>query len=295
LSAIIGLDVGGTTLKAVKILDRQTIAAQTTLTAGGHITREELAGRIAGCVADLSRDDSPDAVGLCFGGLLQSDGSMRKGSTNLSNLDGILLREYFSDLLRLPCRVENDAISAMRGEATLGAARGHKHAMTMTFGSGIGSGLLLDGHIRQGAHGRAGEIGVWRLSPRNASDIWISFEDLAAPERYLRRHGSELAELLQRSTKDETSTRTSFVFELIGRAVANAHLLLDLEAVILTGGITALGEMFRRPIEVAYLAACPSEYHHGLQIKIGALGPYAGAIGAAALWFENQAHETDRS
>lgn len=289
MSAIIGLDVGGTTLKAVKIVDRQRIAAQITLTAGGHITREELAGRIVRCVADLSHDDPPEAVGLCFGGLLQVDGTMRKGSTNLANLDQVPLRDYFNQLLRLPCQVENDAISAMRGEATLGAARGYRHAMTMTFGSGIGSGLLLDGHIHHGAHGRAGEIGVWRLSPRDADDMWPSFEDLAAPERYLRRYGSELAELLKRAPQNhDARSRADFVFQLVGRAIANAHLLLDLEAVILTGGITALGELFRKPIEVAYRAACPPEYRYGLEIKIGTLGPYAGAVGAAALWFEDQ-------
>jgi predicted NBD/HSP70 family sugar kinase len=64
--------------------------------------------------------------------------------------------------------------------------------------------------------------------------------------------------------------------------------MLDLERVILTGGITALGDRFLKPIEAAYEAACPREYRQGLDIRIGELGPYAGAVGAAALWLEDE-------
>ena len=72
--------------------------------------------------------------------------------------------------------------------------------------------------------------------------------------------------------------------ELIGRAIANAHLLLDLDAVILFGGVTAIGEPFRHAVEQAFLRACPPEFQHGLSIRLSTLGPFAGAIGAAALW-----------
>jgi glucokinase len=288
LASIIGFDIGGTTLKAVKIKDSQSIVAQLTFPAGGRIRRENLVKLIVSCVAEFSRDDHPEAAGLCFGGLLQNDGTMRRGSTNLDNLDGVPLKEFFSGLLQLPCRVENDAIAAMMGEATLGAARGMKHAMTMTLGSGIGAGLLLNGRVHRGANKRAGEIGVWRLSPRGAKDKWISLEDMSAPERFARRTGSRLVDLLHGLDQDkDAQLQLAQVLEPIGRAIANAHLLLDLEAVILTGGITALGERLRAPIETAYLAACPNEYRRGLKIKIGCLGPYAGAVGAAALWFED--------
>lgn len=168
-----------------------------------------------------------------------------------------------------------------------GAARGLRNALTLTFGSGIGSGILLNGSILRGAHGRAGEIGVWRLAPPGADASSLSFEDLAAPVRFARRTGKDLPELLQRRLYDgEAQALAEPVIEAIGRAIANAHLLLDLQAVILSGGITALGELFLKPVEAAFRAACPAEYHHGLEIRIGSLGPYAGAVGAAALWFE---------
>jgi predicted NBD/HSP70 family sugar kinase len=87
-SFIIGLDIGGTTLKAVKIQDMKRIVEQRILPAGGRISRGELAKLVLSCVAEFSRDGRAEAVGLCFGGLLQNDGTMRQGSTNLDNLDG---------------------------------------------------------------------------------------------------------------------------------------------------------------------------------------------------------------
>lgn len=284
LSILIGLDVGGTALKAAKLSGENNIEERVTLPAGGEISREELSRRVVECVGKLSQDGRPRGVGLCFGGLLQDDGTMRTGSTNLSNLDGVPLQDFFGQLLGLPCKVENDAIAAMRGEARFGAARGLKNAMTMTFGSGIGSGLLLNGRIHQGTHRRAGEIGVWRLgdgeNPR-------SVEDIAAPARFFRHCGAQLDELLRRASYEEDArNRSHAAIEIIGRAIANAHLFLDLERVILTGGITAQGEMFLEPVKAAYEAACPVEYRQGLDIRIGELASYAGAVGAAALWLE---------
>jgi glucokinase len=287
LTILIGLDVGGTSLKAAKLVDA-TVAGRLTLPAGGDITRDELVRRILHCIADLSRDGPPQAVGLCFGGLLQHDGTMREGSTNLSNLAGVPLEDFFGHLLELPCKVENDAIAAMRGEAAFGAARGLKNAMTMTFGSGIGSGLLLNGHIHRGTHHRAGEIGVWRLALPQAS--YASLEDIAAPARFFRQHGVELAELLQSRAEDhEALEKSQAALEAVGLAIANAHLLLDLEAVILTGGIAKLGDLFLNPVRAAFHVACPREYRHELDIRSGDLGPYAGAVGAAALWLEDAA------
>jgi glucokinase len=288
LSSLIGLDIGGTALKAVK-LGEKNISARVTIPAGGEICREELARRIAKCVRSLSEDGPPIGVGLCFGGLLQADGTMRAGSTNLSNLDGIRLKEYFTQLLGSPCKIENDAIAAMRGEVTFGAAKGLKNAMTMTFGSGIGSGLLLNGRVHEGTHGRAGEIGVWRLAGFAEGGNSVTLEDIAAPVRFFRHRGAQLGEVLRMAIQDEDAwIEGRNAIDAIGRAIANAHLLLDLETVILTGGITALGDTFLNPIRAAYEAACPIEYRQGLNIRIGELGSYAGAVGAAALWLEDR-------
>lgn len=155
----------------------------------------------------------------------------------------------------------------MRGEAWIGAARGARSAMIMTFGTGIGAGLLLDGRIYSGAHFGSGEIGLWRLSPPPQSGEWLSLEEIAAPGRIARRRGADFATLFAAWQGGDKETGLDSTFELAGRAIANAHLLLDLDVVVLSGAIVALGKSFGRAVEACFLDACPEDFRHGLRIR----------------------------
>ena len=243
-----GLDIGGTTLKAVTVDDAGTVIARETLPAGGRISRESLFAIARDAVATVGRGEPPDHVGLAFGGLIQPDGTMRIDSTNLPNLADLPLVEAFGEALGAPCRVEHDGRSAMRGEAWTGAARNVRNAMTLTLGTGIGAGLLLDGRILAGAHGGAGEIGVWRLVAPPGSGSWPTFEDVAAPASLARRAGRDFGEMFAAWQAGDDNGSLDDVFRLTGQAIANAHLLLDLDMVVLVGGVTAIGEPFRAAI-----------------------------------------------
>ncbi len=284
---LFGLDIGGTNLKAVKVTPTGEIVDSATVPAGGTIPRNELLKRASDTLRSVAGDDRPQHVGIAFGGMIQPDGTMRLGSTNLPNLADLPLVDAFSDCLAASCTIDHDARAAMRGEAWLGAAHGAQNAMTVTFGTGIGAGLLLGGRIHAGAHGGAGEIGVWRLIPPPDADTWPSVEDIAAPAQFAARRGVGFSEAfhawIDRDSATAGDDELDEVFELVGRMIANAHLLLDLEVVVLIGAVTALGEPFRRAIESSFLAACPAGFPRDLAIRLGTLGPLAGAVGAAAL------------
>lgn len=285
----IGLDIGGTNLKGVRVSPAGEIEDSVTTPAGGEIARDALFATVASTVRRLAEGRFPEGIGIAVGGLVQPDGTMLAGSTNLPNLAGLPLANLFSELLGLPCRVEHDGRAAMRGEAWIGAARGARSAMIMTFGTGIGAGLFLDGRVYSGAHSGSGEIGLWRLSPPPRSGEWLPFEEIAAPGRISRRRGVDFTALFGAWQAGGQETGLDGIFELIGRAIANAHLLLDLDVVVLSGAIVALGEPFRRAVEERYLDACPDDFRHGLRIRFAELGPLAGAVGAAALFAEASA------
>ena len=113
--------------------------------------------------------------------------------------------------------------------------------------------------------------------------------DVAAPASLSRRAGREFGELFTawRAGGGDAGSLDK-VFGLIGQAIANAHLILDLEMVVVIGGVTALGEPLRAAIDRAWLAACPADFRRDLTIRLGTLGAYAGAIGAASLWCEEE-------
>jgi glucokinase len=141
--SLVGLDVGGTNLKAVSLAADGMVLASAVVSAGGAIPRDDLLAAVAATTREVA-GGRPDRVGLAVGGAVQPDGTMRLGATNLPNLAGLKLADAFAALLGAPCRVEHDGRAAMRGEAWIGAARGARNAMTLTFGTGIGAGLRLD-------------------------------------------------------------------------------------------------------------------------------------------------------
>jgi glucokinase len=277
-------------LRAVSVTPEGDVIAKASRDAGGQIARADLLTAIENIVREVSAGGAPQSIGVALGGKIELDGTMHIGSTNLPNLAGLPLVETFLQRLGFPCRLDNDGRATMRGEAWLGAARGLRNALAMTFGTAIGGGLLLNGEIYAGSHRGAGEIGVWRLAPPPMAGDWPTVEEIAAPSRIARRFGHGLDQLIAASAADPAAQGAiDEIFEPIGRAIANAHLLLDLDAVVLFGGVTAIGEPFRLAVERAFLRACPQNYRHGLLIKLSALGTFSGAVGAAALWLDEVA------
>lgn len=271
----VGIDFGGSTLKAVCVNESGHILRKHIASAGGKIPHEALADATRHAIKQVAGGGHITHIGLAIGGAIQPDGTMLVDSTNLPNIANKPLVPFFETELACKVRIENDARAAMRGEAWSGAARDVRNAMTLTFGTGIGSGLMLDRMIVPGAHGKAGEIGVWKLS----SDA-VTFEDACAPGRVERATGHKFSQMFANGEAENMLGTT-------GRAIANAHLLLDLEAVILLGGITELGEPLRHAVERSFKASCLEDYHSGLAIKLGEHGALAGAVGAASLWRED--------
>ncbi len=273
----IGLDLGGSTLKAVAADLQGNVLRQHVVEAGGRIPRGDLLAAMKVAVGSVSRSGGGAPVGLALAGALQPDGTMLPSSTNLPNIAGQPLVSLFESELRCPVRVDNDARAAMRGEAWSGAARHVRNALAISFGTGIGSGIMLDRKIWTGSHGRAGEIGVWKMEIEELGDPWLTFEERAAPSRLHAKYGESFASLFRAGKATE-------LISLTGQALANAHLLLDLEMTVLLGGISELGEPLRKAIESAWRNACQADYQPGFCIRIGEHGSLAGAVGAASLW-----------
>jgi predicted NBD/HSP70 family sugar kinase len=267
-----GIDLGGSSLKAVCVDETGKVLRSGIVAAGGYMARDDLTAATRRAVKLVALDAPFARIGLAFGGAIQPNGSMLPTSTNLPNIANVPLISFFEEELGALVRIENDARAAMRGEAWSGAARGLRNAMTITFGTGIGSGIMLNGMIMSGSHGTAGEIGEWVLG-----DDAITFENACAPGRVERATG-------QRFDAAFVQGQAANMLSKTGRAIANAHLLLDLEAVVLLGGITELGEPLREAIEAAFGVACPADYRADVAIKLGEHGALAGAVGAASLW-----------
>ncbi|MDR1588524.1 MAG: ROK family protein [Treponema sp.] len=105
-----------------------------------------------------------DAIGISCGGPLDLKRGLILSPPNLPGWDRVPVTDFFSEAVGVPVFLQNDANAGALAEWKHGAGRGCKNMVFLTFGTGLGAGLILDGRLYTGANGQAGEIGHIRLS-----------------------------------------------------------------------------------------------------------------------------------
>ncbi|MDL2293532.1 ROK family protein [Ruminococcaceae bacterium OttesenSCG-928-D13] len=168
----LGLDIGGTKCAVLLgsdkpgvdkdgfVLDRQAFATAgpaETLDKAGRIAAGMLAGR------GISLEDVT-GLGVSCGGPLDTALGRIKGPPNLCGWDDVPVANILREKLGVPVRLENDANACALAEWHFGAGRGNRNMIFLTFGTGLGAGLILDGRLYAGTSGMAGEVGHLRLS-----------------------------------------------------------------------------------------------------------------------------------
>ena len=172
----IGLDIGGTKCAistgeceggAIKILSREEFA-----TAGlsWQQVLDEFARRIEVVASQLSVPRSPfpvplSSIGISCGGPLDSRRGVIMSPPNLPGWDNVPVVKFFEDRFHVPTAVQNDANACALAEYLYGSGRGVRNLVFMTFGTGLGAGIIVDGKLYSGANDNAGEIGHIRLAP----------------------------------------------------------------------------------------------------------------------------------
>ena len=160
-----GLDIGGTkcalsfgdcSADAVKILHREEFP---TAGKGWREVLEELCGRLA------RQALKPAAIGVSCGGPLDSRRGVVLSPPNLPGWDDVPVVAFLAARFGVPVRLQNDANACAYAEWRFGAGRGTRNMVFMTFGTGLGAGLVLDGRLYAGTNDNAGEIGHLRLAP----------------------------------------------------------------------------------------------------------------------------------
>ena len=317
MSAAVGVDLGGTKVQGVVVDEYATVLGQArtkTPTKGGP-------DAVVGAIADVVRAAAKDAklnveklagVGVGSPGRVEGDPGTVYGAANLPGFgDPVPLGELVARELQVDrVVVDNDVNASTLAEHRLGGGRGFDDLLVVFVGSGVGAGVVLDGQLRRGAHGAAGEIGHMvvvrdgELCPCGRRGCVEAYAGRVAMERVARAAAAagrptELLAIQQRAGRPRM---TSGVFatalqggdplahELIegavkalGAGIASAVNLLDVQAVLIGGGLgDRLGEGFVRQVETAmipHLFVRPSP----LQVVTSSLGDLAGALGAALL------------
>ena len=160
----IGLDIGGTkcalTVGEIEGDDIRIVHREEFPTAG--LTWRQVLGEFAARAAKLAPFDN---IGISCGGPLDSQRGLILSPPNLPGWDNVPVTQYFADLFHVPVHVQNDANACAYAEWKYGAGKGTRNMVFMTFGTGLGAGIIIDGKLYSGTNDNAGEIGHIRLAP----------------------------------------------------------------------------------------------------------------------------------
>jgi glucokinase len=319
----LGLDLGGTNVKAGVIDERGGIRAQVSMSTGSSpadlsaervIRRMVKSGLLAIDKADLGRHEMT-AVGVLSPGLLSLDRGIVLRSPNLPLWRNVALRQRISRGLGLPAVLENDANAAAFGEWWVGAGAAGKrpdNLFMITLGTGVGGGLIYEGRVVRGSFGFAGEIGHSVIVPggepcgcgqRGCVERYCSakFTALRAHRRLAAspslRRKSTLGGLLKKAGAVTSADIVSharagdaFALEiweetcrLLALACINVCRIIDPQMIVLAGGMSQAGRFLLDRVNRHFKA----EWWHmtlpTARIALARLGNDAGIIGAAGV------------
>lgn len=303
IPAYAGVDLGGTKI-AVCVADaRGKVFARHQIATEAERGPEHVIDRIAGLLetAEANCGRTVAAIGVGVPGLAE----LRTGKVlflpNLpSNWRGVPLGSVLRKRTGRPVRVANDAFGK-RGRSD--------NLLLVTLGTGIGGGLVLNGHLLLGRYGAAGEIGHQTLVPdgefcgcgnRGCLETLVSGPALvAAAKKALRRGRAPILKSIVSAnggvlTPHEmvlaVSRGDDAVAEIIARAagylgigIANVVTITGVDRVVLTGGLTALGDLLLKPVRRTIRERIGMFPTGEIKVERSKLADRAGALGAVAM------------
>src|SRR5207244_1796400 len=243
-----------------------------------------------------------DEVGVgCGGPMRYPEGAV--SPLNIPAWRDFPLRERLARRFGTPCIVDNDAKALALGERWRGAGRGSNNMLGMVVSTGVGGGVILDGKLLHGHAGNAGHIGhiiVWPNGPLCGCGARGCVEGVASGSGLARRLAEALASgamtsLAPGSTAVDIAAAArqgdalaSELFrtagEGVGRGIASAAALLDLELVVIGGSIALHAwDLLGPPLEATLRATAQLDFTRGLRVVHAELGDPAGLFGAARL------------
>ena len=163
----IGVDIGGTKI-AVSVFDvaSSTIIEKETFPTNRECDPETAVNRICEIARRWisSRAEPPKSVGISVGGMFDVPSGCMRHAPHLPLWDGFPIVARIHDAIQVPVYAENDANACALAEWQYGAGKGCQQLVFLTFGTGLGGGLILNGQLYRGACGLSGEVGAIRVS-----------------------------------------------------------------------------------------------------------------------------------
>ena len=302
----IGIDIGGTNLRLALIDSRGNILRRNRTDSAIAEGRAAFCDRLVACIDDLrsaagSSNTAVVGIGAGVPGLIGRDGLVHS-SVNMRALDGFNLAAFLEERTGVPSVCGNDANLIALGEQAFGAGRQFSSCLVITIGTGLGSGLILDGRLWTGSGGFAAEFGHVTVEPegipcscgnRGCLEQYVSAgalvrfaRELLPDELLAGREGildARMVADLARQGEGGAAAAFERMGHWLGIALASLINTLNPEAVIIGGGVAASFDLLLPSLAVEIGQRCFPQIASGCAIVKTELGDDAGLLGGAAL------------
>lgn len=288
MKPVVGVDLGGTKVLVAVFKDGKLSRERKELIKG--LSQEQLLSKITDLINRcIEEEPGVAAVGLGIPSLIDQERTVAVSTVNLPIRD-LPVGQYFEERLKLPVAVDNDGNCAALAESRLGTGRGSKVTVCLTLGTGVGSGVVVDGSALRGGKGYAVELGHMVID-RNGPDCFGTcpnrgcMESMVSGNALRRDTGLSGEEAHAQAMAGNRELKKAFteMGRNLGVGISSIINTFNPDVVAVGGGISAAGDLFMKPaIEEAHSRAL-APAAKAVKITLADLGQEAGVIGAALI------------
>lgn len=305
----IGIDIGGTNTDIGLVNEQGQVIARNRIPTQQFTTVDRYVSALEMTIRQLMQEFRTGQIGSIGIGAPNSnyyEGCIDENTANLPIKERIPLKELMESCFGVPVVVDNDANAAAYGELVYGGGRGMQHIITITLGTGIGSGIIVDGKLVHGHTGTAGELGHSIVMPggrmcgcgrkgcietyASARGICQNYVEAAAqagtPLSESALEALTCQQVGEAAAQGNPIARKAYdtTAYWLGIALANAANFSAPEAIFLMGGPTRAGEALMAPLRNYFEQNLLYIYQGKISVRLSELNDNDAAIlGAAAL------------
>ncbi|MBR5555104.1 ROK family protein [bacterium] len=309
----IGIDVGGTNVKLALVNENGQIVYSNSVPTRAEMGYEFTVNNIKQAIYELLKETKLEAkdiqgIGFGFPGQVDYKAGIVRNAPNIPGWVEVPIAKLIEDEFHIPTRVDNDVRCAALGELNYGAGKGCENMVCITVGTGIGSGLIINGKLVRGASNAAGEIGHIKLQMHDGpicgcgdTGCFEAFASgpsiVAMAEEYIKGGKSTKYREMANGTAitpfivceaakagDPVAQRIFTIMgEYLGVGLSSVVNLLNPEKIIIGGGVADAGEILMRPLVETLRKRAMKIAGSAVEVVPAQLGNTAGVIGASLL------------
>ncbi len=309
----IGVDLGGTNIKAAVVDNNKGIIEQISTPTQANLGKDRLLDRIADTVKGLIKKNDIIGIGMGMPGMVSRDQTTINNPPNLPGWKKVNAAKEITKRTNLPCKIENDANIAALGSLHFGVGQKFDSFIMITLGTGVGGGIIYDNSLFKGTYGMAGELGHVIIDYHGplSNSVTRGTVEAYLGQRFLSRFACDLisqdpSNPLYKMFSDDFDKLepidltnaaldgNELAIEILaksghrlGYAIINYVHMMDIRKFVVSGGVSKAGDFLFEPAKKTINKHMMEPFKEGFELVYEDLGNDSALLGAAGLAFDS--------